>query len=70
MHVLPKMLLKLRYFWSKGDLKWISLMLWAKADARSMGPSLEEEYTNDFPKVTRPDSKLNPNPRKHGSGLL
>jgi hypothetical protein len=37
----------LRYFCAKGDLKWISLMLWAKADARSMGPSLEEEYTND-----------------------
>ena len=26
----------LRYFCSKGDMKWISLMLWAKADARSM----------------------------------
>jgi hypothetical protein len=37
----------LRHFCSKGDLKWISLMLWAGADARSMGPSLEEEYTND-----------------------
>ena len=37
----------LRYFCSKGDMKWISLMLWVKADARSMGPSLEEEYTND-----------------------
>jgi len=37
----------LRYFCSKGDMKWISLMLWAKADARSMGPSLEKEYTND-----------------------
>ena len=37
----------LRHFCSKGDLKWISLMLWAKADARSMGPSLEDQYTYD-----------------------
>src|ERR1700721_1939119 len=37
----------LRYFCSKGALKWINLMLWAGADARSMGPSLEEEYTKD-----------------------
>ncbi|MGD0268324.1 MAG: ankyrin repeat domain-containing protein [Candidatus Sulfotelmatobacter sp.] len=37
----------LRYFCYEGDLKWISLMLWAGADARSMGPSLEKEYTYD-----------------------
>jgi ankyrin repeat protein len=37
----------LRYFCSKGDMKWISLMLWLKADARSMGPSLEKEYSYD-----------------------
>jgi hypothetical protein len=37
----------LRYFCSKGDLKWISLLTWAGADARSLGPSLEKEYTND-----------------------
>jgi hypothetical protein len=37
----------LRHFCSKGELKWISLMLWAGADARSMGPNLEDEYTND-----------------------
>jgi len=37
----------LRHFCYKGEVKWISLMLWAGADARSMGPSLEEEYTND-----------------------
>jgi len=39
--------LALRHFCSEGDLKWISLMLWAGADARSMGPTLEDAYTND-----------------------
>jgi hypothetical protein len=37
----------LRHFCSKGETKWISLMLWAGADSRSLGPSLEKEYTND-----------------------
>jgi hypothetical protein len=37
----------LRHFCSKGDMKWISLMLWLKADPRSMGPSLEKDYTYD-----------------------
>lgn len=37
----------LRYFCSKEDMKWISLMLWAGADARALGPSLEKDYTND-----------------------
>jgi hypothetical protein len=37
----------LRYFCCKGDMKWISLMLWLKADARSMGPSLDKDYTYD-----------------------
>lgn len=37
----------LRYFCSEGDMKWISLMLWLKADARSMGPCLEKDYTFD-----------------------
>lgn len=37
----------LRYFCSKSDVKWISLMLWAGADARALGPSLEKDYTND-----------------------
>jgi len=31
----------------KGDLKWVNLLLWAGGDARSLGPSLEKEYTND-----------------------
>jgi hypothetical protein len=35
----------LRHFSYKGDLKWVSLMLWAGGEARSLGPSLE--YTND-----------------------
>lgn len=37
----------LRYFCGKGDLKWISLMLWAGASPRSRGPNLEKDYTND-----------------------
>jgi hypothetical protein len=38
----------LRYFCSKGDMKWISLMLWAGADARSVGRSLEDKDPNDL----------------------
>jgi len=37
----------LRYFCSKGEMKWISLMLWAGADARSLGPSLDETDPTD-----------------------
>lgn len=37
----------LRYFCRQGDLKWISLMMWAGADPRSLGPSLEKDYTDD-----------------------
>jgi hypothetical protein len=37
----------LRHFCYKGDLKWVSLMLWAGADPRSLGPTLEKEYTDD-----------------------
>jgi ankyrin repeat protein len=37
----------LRYFCDKGDLKWISLMLWAGANPRSRGPTLYKDYTDD-----------------------
>jgi len=37
----------LRYFCSKGDLKWVSLLMWAGGDPRSRGPCLYEEYTED-----------------------
>ena len=37
----------LRYFCGKGDMKWISLMLWAGANPRSRGPNLDKDYTND-----------------------
>jgi hypothetical protein len=37
----------LRYFCDKGDMKWISLMLWAGASPRSRGPNLDKDYTND-----------------------
>jgi hypothetical protein len=37
----------LRYFCGEGDLKWVSLLMWAGGDARSRGPYLENEYTED-----------------------
>jgi hypothetical protein len=37
----------LRYFCGKGDMKWISLMLWAGANPRSLGSNLDERYGND-----------------------
>jgi ankyrin repeat protein len=37
----------LRHFCSEGDLKWVSLLMWAGADPRSRGPCLEKEYTED-----------------------
>ena len=37
----------LRHFSDKGDMKWISLMLWAGANPRSRGSNLEKDYTND-----------------------
>lgn len=37
----------LRYFCDKGDMKWISLMLWAGANPRSRGPNLGKDYTSD-----------------------
>ena len=37
----------LRYFCSKGEMKWISLMLWTGADARAKGPTLSEKQPTD-----------------------
>ena len=37
----------LRHFCDKGDMKWISLMLWAGANPRSLGPNLDKDFTND-----------------------
>jgi hypothetical protein len=37
----------LRHFCSEGDLKWVSLLMWAGGDPRSRGPRLEKEYTED-----------------------
>jgi ankyrin repeat protein len=33
----------LRHFCFKGDLKWVSLLIWAGADPRSIGPTLADE---------------------------
>ncbi|MBZ5562248.1 MAG: hypothetical protein LAP13_07480 [Acidobacteriia bacterium] len=37
----------LRHFCGQGDLKWVSLLMWAGGDPRSRGPCLEKEYTGD-----------------------
>lgn len=37
----------LRHFCAEGDLKWVSLLMWAGGDPRSRGPSLEKDYTED-----------------------
>ena len=37
----------LRYFAYQADLKWISLLMWAGANPRSLGPDLDDRYEND-----------------------
>ena len=37
----------LRHFCHEGDLKWVSLLIWAGGDPRSRGPCLYQEYTED-----------------------
>lgn len=37
----------LRHFAGKADLKWISLLLWAGANPRSLGPDLDDRYADD-----------------------
>jgi hypothetical protein len=37
----------LRHFCYEGDLKWVSLLLWAGANPRSLGPTLDEKYADD-----------------------
>jgi hypothetical protein len=37
----------LRHFCGEGDLKWVSLLIWAGGDPRSRGPCLGEPYTED-----------------------
>ncbi len=37
----------LRHFCGEGDLKWVSLLIWAGGDPRSRGPVLNQEYTED-----------------------
>ena len=37
----------LRHFCYKADLKWVSLLLWAGANARSRGPTLDERWADD-----------------------
>jgi hypothetical protein len=37
----------LRHFAAKGDLKWVSLLMWAGANPRSVGPDLDDRYADD-----------------------
>lgn len=37
----------LRHFCGEGDMKWVSLLMWAGGDPRSRGPCLQKEYTED-----------------------
>jgi hypothetical protein len=37
----------LRHFCGEGNLKWVSLLMWAGADPRTKGPALGKDYTND-----------------------
>jgi ankyrin repeat protein len=37
----------LREFCFRGDLKWVSLLMWAGADPRSIGPTLDDDYEGD-----------------------
>jgi hypothetical protein len=37
----------LRHFCGEGDMKWVSLLMWAGGDPRSRGPVLGKEYTED-----------------------
>jgi hypothetical protein len=37
----------LRHFSYEGDLKWVSLLLWAGASPRTRGPSLDERWADD-----------------------
>ena len=37
----------LRHFAYQADLKWISLLMWAGANARSLGPDLDDRYADD-----------------------
>ena len=36
----------LRYFAGRADIKWISLLMWAGANPRSLGPDLDERYVD------------------------
>lgn len=37
----------LRHFCNEGDLKWVSLLLWAGANPRSTGPTLDDRWVDD-----------------------
>jgi len=37
----------LRHFSGEGDMKWISLLLWAGANPRSRGPALDDRWADD-----------------------
>jgi len=38
----------LRHFAGQADMKWISLLMWAGANPRSLGPDLDDRYADDI----------------------
>jgi hypothetical protein len=46
----------LRHFCFKEDLKWVSLLMWAGADPRSSGPTLDEDEDLDDSEQSGPNS--------------
>ena len=42
----------LRRFCEEGNLKWISLLIWAGADPRTRGPKLDDKYADDPERYT------------------
>lgn len=72
----------LRSFCGEGDLKWVCLLLWAGADARSRGPCLGKDWTEDpdcyttgLEEACRPESidilkKLKPDRKRDNVAVL
>jgi hypothetical protein len=42
----------LRHFCFRGDLKWVSLLMWIGADPRSSGPTLDDDYDDESEQLT------------------
>lgn len=71
----------LRHFCFKGDLKWVSLLMWAGADPRSSGPTLDDydddpdEYLTALTAATYPEDfqilkRLKPDAKRDDVDML